>query len=618
MSLTDGEKLTQARLRRLQSSIPTNYTIYKDGSTYRAETNDAGGTDYDDPDAATVIQNALSALTTGKILIKNGTYDLRSTIVVGSNKTVMGEGKSTILQVGAAYAAANSYVFSATSNNVFANFVIDGNSKSYSLPACAIGFIPAASVDNNLIPNVEIKNIKQGIMLSGNGGNNNQILNNHIHNLYCNAANPGGGIATDATNGDYNNTTIRGNHLHDLGYLTAAGIAVLGTTDGTYKQYKVVITNNIIEEITNGDAIQLYFHNYDSIVSENTIKAWDRSAIKLDGSQRNTVSNNTIYDSNDASYDCQYGIHIYARNDQDCDENTVTNNVLHTYKSEMAIMIEGTAGKTVLGNRATGNVIYRTNDTAATHGAIWLSYAGVGTIVDNNYVRYPRAHGIYVESTCGSVVVQGNIINNSGFSAGTVGHGIFIDADKCVVKDNFIINTGVGGTANTCSGIFIDSDDNTITNNTIRDDTAVSKYCIEEDTGQDDNFIFGNLVVGGSTGQIAVVGSGTIARNNSGYNPVGVIATPFDTTNDLLELNGDSAVPVSTKTYVVCTAGCYINSTDSGGADCDIAIQDADGVLVYPQSGTVSTLNGVYVPRGYKITWGTFSGADPTVVVSFI
>jgi len=73
MSITDGELANQIRMRRLQESIPTDYTIWKDGSTYRAESNIAGGTDYSGTNVATVLQSVITTLKTvgGKISIKS-------------------------------------------------------------------------------------------------------------------------------------------------------------------------------------------------------------------------------------------------------------------------------------------------------------------------------------------------------------------------------------------------------------------------------------------------------------------------------------------------------------------------------------------------------------------
>lgn len=66
MSWTSGETInTQLRLQRLSGSIPSSYTIMKIGSTYYAETNIPGGTEYGDSDQMTVIQAAVDALRAG-------------------------------------------------------------------------------------------------------------------------------------------------------------------------------------------------------------------------------------------------------------------------------------------------------------------------------------------------------------------------------------------------------------------------------------------------------------------------------------------------------------------------------------------------------------------------
>jgi len=72
MSFKPGEKLSVARLNRLTSSIPTSYTVFKDGSTYYAECNlPGGGTPYSGTNASTVIQSAIDATTRGKIVVRS-------------------------------------------------------------------------------------------------------------------------------------------------------------------------------------------------------------------------------------------------------------------------------------------------------------------------------------------------------------------------------------------------------------------------------------------------------------------------------------------------------------------------------------------------------------------
>ena len=92
MSWTSGEKLSQSRLRRLSETIPSTYTIWKDGSTYRAETNMSGGTDYNGTNASIVIQAAIDTLTTtgGLIFLKEGHYSISTALNMLSDVTVKG------------------------------------------------------------------------------------------------------------------------------------------------------------------------------------------------------------------------------------------------------------------------------------------------------------------------------------------------------------------------------------------------------------------------------------------------------------------------------------------------------------------------------------------------
>ena len=93
-SLTDGEKMTQARARRLQASIPTSYTVFRDGSTYYAEANILDGTNYEGADFSTVMQAAIDALPTyaGVIMLKCGTYEVTKAIKIKGWLTIQGEG----------------------------------------------------------------------------------------------------------------------------------------------------------------------------------------------------------------------------------------------------------------------------------------------------------------------------------------------------------------------------------------------------------------------------------------------------------------------------------------------------------------------------------------------
>src|SRR3990172_7793538 len=64
-----------------------SYIIFKIGSTYYAKACFSGGTNYSGTVAATVINNAIAALTSGgKIFFKNATYPLTVALTLGSKK----------------------------------------------------------------------------------------------------------------------------------------------------------------------------------------------------------------------------------------------------------------------------------------------------------------------------------------------------------------------------------------------------------------------------------------------------------------------------------------------------------------------------------------------------
>jgi len=112
MSFTDGDNLSQARARRLQESIPVSYTIYKDGSTYRAESCISGLPDQSSSTAATVIHNAWDAMTSGGRIHFVGDIDLGTTplalklsyLTKGLMLTGEGETRSKLTYTGTGYA----------------------------------------------------------------------------------------------------------------------------------------------------------------------------------------------------------------------------------------------------------------------------------------------------------------------------------------------------------------------------------------------------------------------------------------------------------------------------------------------------------------------------------
>jgi hypothetical protein len=109
------------------------------------------------------------------------------------------------------------------------------------------------------------------------------------------------------------------------------------------------------------------------------------------------------------------------------------------------------------------------------------------------------------------------------------------------------------------------------------------------------------------------VNSDIVIRDSPGFNPVNKITNPFGTaTAGLLGFGGAAAVPVTSKNYTVFLSDVFITAANSSNANNSITISDNLGNAI--QSG-LSTLTALYVPAGFIINWGAFSGTAGAVSV---
>jgi len=106
-----------------------------------------------------------------------------------------------------------------------------------------------------------------------------------------------------------------------------------------------------------------------------------------------------------------------------------------------------------------------------------------------------------------------------------------------------------------------------------------------------------------------LLGSMTI-KNNIGLNPFNRLTNPFNTTT--LGLNGTGATPSASTDYTVFCCDVFLNAADSSNSDNTILIKDAAGNTAL---GPVHTLTAQYVPVGYKVNWGAFTGNAGAVSV---
>jgi hypothetical protein len=101
-----------------------------------------------------------------------------------------------------------------------------------------------------------------------------------------------------------------------------------------------------------------------------------------------------------------------------------------------------------------------------------------------------------------------------------------------------------------------------------------------------------------------------IVRAVKGFNPVGKIADPFGT--GIIGLGGSGTAPSASTDYVVTGCDILITAADSANSNNAIVIKDPSGNT----NGTSShTLLNQSIPVGFKVNWGTFTGAAGAVVV---
>ena len=98
-------------------------------------------------------------------------------------------------------------------------------------------------------------------------------------------------------------------------------------------------------------------------------------------------------------------------------------------------------------------------------------------------------------------------------------------------------------------------------------------------------------------------------RDNYGLNPINKVTNPFNT-NNLTYLHGTTAVPVASTDYPLYSCDALVTAADSANSDNAILVKDNAGNTVF---GPVHTLSGQFVPIGYKINWGAFTGVAGAV-----
>jgi parallel beta-helix repeat protein len=258
----------------------------------------------------------------------------------------------------------------------------------------------------------------------------------------------------------------------------------------------------------------------------------------------------------------------------------------------------------------------------------WIGYPVIPETSTPAYTTW-KGTGILMSDSCQA---KGNTV-------WAVKNGLrtYQDIKDPIITDNYFDFSGT-------TAIFLDSCQNAVcNNNTIRFPYTYGIYLVDsqynsiklnkfqlratyssvnfinETSGSDYNEITNNdcrTLVPNTWTAINPVGDNTIIQNNESVNPFGVVGTPFKAANTSISWLGDTATPTASTDYTIMHSDAIIFSTDSSNNNCQIYVKNPAGIGI--NGSAFSTLSGVHVPVGHKITWGAFTGSAPTVKVLFL
>jgi len=384
-----------------------------------------------------------------------------------------------------------------------------------------------------------------------------------------------------------NAITITGDNakVRDLKVVITAGAGAGGTRpNAVYAAARANLEINNLwlygERVTGDDASDIRQTGIvlntctDSSVSVCHIENWKRQGIiAYAGSLRNLFYGNVIHNNDND------GI-IVGGSGAACLYNLIMGNQVNTV-AWRGIMVNNSAAY----NTITGNTI---------HGCIMGldSNSGINNTWIGNTTRY-CTDGVYFDWNCADNVIDDNVVvgNTNGIRIDGAGGGNCL---RNTVSGNNLRSNG--------HGIFImdNTDDTLITNNLISGST---NEAIQVDTATCERTrIFYNLLIGNGSAITDSAPASTWIVGNSGYNPVGSIATPWPAAAGAVS---DAAAaqnnPSNHVTYTITESPKLIILTNTGG----ISGLLIDGVAVAGITTHDPQIYKLFPGQTFHVDWAT-------------
>jgi len=469
---SDGQKISAALAwDRMIQSVPASYVVWKDGSTYRAECLLKGGVDYSGTDAATVIQQAIDALSNGgTILFRRGSYDISSSITVDNEGIKFLAEKGTIINIKVNHA------FKFRKENIIVNGFTFQTTDYYKTWFWAPEYNVSVSVDNVVFRNNKFTGYALDTIFEINWkaddaslAENWWIENNLFENLTVKQ--------TDKNIGD-----------DQTSYL----LQIRGS--------KVIVENNIFRDVQARDCIGIVY-----------------------SAEHVQVISNIFEDFNGISND-SWVVHVGRSSTATQKDILVANNQFiwtknPDYEIETPILItQSSDASSPTDISVSGNILVSDVSFSNVENGLWLHRQGTGRIhrvsVVNNIISGVSKSGIIAYGLHDGKI-SGNIVQNVGQ------HGICIAAptQRVILSGNRIVDVGKSASG-TYNGIYLYGGEckyNMVVDNMVSDSVPNQLHAIEEADSADYNIIIGNRVEGATDTLIAKVGSNTDVKRNSGY-----------------------------------------------------------------------------------------------------
>ena len=285
-----------------------SFTVWEEDSDYFAK--DANGQlKYSGTNATEIIQNCLTALTSGGTVFLKGSFEMDGFLEIGSNQKLVGE-KNTLLKRTANTVVmikndnARSTGYTGNENIELSNFRIDVQGDTYTTYCTAIAFIHSMNIH---VSNVEVYDVAdQWHAIEFNSIRHGKIEGCYLHNDYDIAGTEaiqidgasGGWVDADYTVDDTisRDIIICNNHIVD--FKRGIGSHNVGSQDG------INIHDNNIEGFTQHGIRTYEWDNssiHDNCIHDNTPKATFSAPIAIRCyvgfrvSKNLLISNNEIY-----------------------------------------------------------------------------------------------------------------------------------------------------------------------------------------------------------------------------------------------------------------------------------------------------------------------------------